>query len=100
VTLGGYRPRAVRVWVDAKRLEGQGLTVTDIVDALKREHVEIPAGRIETADREMNVRAEGEALTSTTFSRIVVSTRPARRSCCATSRSSRTASTTSAASPG
>jgi multidrug efflux pump len=73
VTLGGYRPRAVRVWVDAKRLEGHGLTVTDIVDALRREHIEIPAGRIESSDREMNVRAEGEALTVEDFSRIVVS---------------------------
>jgi len=75
VTLGGYRPRAVRVWIDAKRLESQGLTVTDVVGALKREHVEIPAGRIETSDREMNVRAEGEALTVDDFSRIVVSDR-------------------------
>jgi len=75
IILGGYRERNVRVWLDATRLQAFGLTVGDILDALKREHVEIPAGRIESANREMNVRVEGEAATVEDFGAIVVADR-------------------------
>ena len=47
--LGGYRERNVRVWLDAARLEAQGLTVQDVKAAIAREHLEVPAGRIESA---------------------------------------------------
>ena len=75
VTLGGYRERSVRVWYDAPRLESAGLTVLDVNAAIEREHLEMPAGRIETPEREMNVRAEGEAIDIAAFRRIVVAYR-------------------------
>ncbi len=75
VTLGGYRERSVRVWYDAPRLEAAGLTVLDVNAAIEREHLEMPAGRIETPEREMNVRAEGEAIDIESFRRIVVAYR-------------------------
>ncbi len=75
IFLGGYRERSVRVWLDAHRLEAYSLSVSDILDALRRQHVEIPAGRIESAEREMNVRAEGEAATVEDFGGIVVAER-------------------------
>ncbi len=58
----GFRDRNVRVWYDAPRLEAHGLTVLDVNRAIAREHQEVPAGRIEGAEREMNVRAQGEAI--------------------------------------
>jgi hydrophobe/amphiphile efflux-1 (HAE1) family protein len=73
VSLSGYRERNVRVWLDAVRLESQGLTVQDVVRAIQREHMEVPAGRIETPERELNVRAEGEALDLVAFRNLVVS---------------------------
>ncbi len=73
VSLSGYRERNVRVWLDAVRLEAQGLTVQDVVRAIQREHMEVPAGRIETPERELNVRAEGEALDLVAFRSLVVS---------------------------
>jgi hydrophobe/amphiphile efflux-1 (HAE1) family protein len=75
VFIGGYRERNVRVWFDAPRLEAQGLTVLDVVRAIQREHLEVPAGRIETPEREMNVRAEGEALDLAGFRNLVVTFR-------------------------
>jgi hydrophobe/amphiphile efflux-1 (HAE1) family protein len=75
VFIGGYRERNVRVWFDAPRLEAQSLTVLDIMGAIQREHLEVPAGRIETPEREMNVRAEGEALDLAGFRQIVVAFR-------------------------
>jgi multidrug efflux pump len=72
VTLGGSLERNVRIWVDAQKLDAKGLTVTDIIAALNREHVELPAGRIETEGREVNVRVMGEALNLETLRDIIV----------------------------
>ena len=75
VTMGGYLDRNVRIWVDADRLNAKGLTVTDVISALQREHVELPAGRLETEGREISVRVMGEALDLTTLRKIVLSDR-------------------------
>ncbi len=75
ISLGGYRERNIRVWLDAQRLEAQGLTVQDVKAAIAREHLEVPAGRIETPEREMNVRAEGEAIDVEAFRDLVVTYR-------------------------
>ncbi|MCG3115806.1 MAG: efflux RND transporter permease subunit [Candidatus Manganitrophus sp. SA1] len=72
IIMGGFVERNIRVWLDATRLDEKGLTVTDVIEALQREHVELPAGRIETEGREVNVRILGEALELSTFRRIVV----------------------------
>jgi multidrug efflux pump len=72
VTLGGALERNVRIWVDSQKLDAKGLTVTDIIAALNREHVELPAGRIETEGREVNVRVMGEALDLETLRHIVI----------------------------
>jgi len=68
----GFRDRNVRVWYDAERLEAYGLTVLDVNRAIEREHLEVPAGRIEGPEREMNVRAQGEALDIESFRDLVV----------------------------
>src|SRR5688572_9579710 len=72
ITMGGYLERNVRIWVDAEKLDAKGLTVADVVRALQAGHVELPAGRIETEGREINVRVLGEALDLGTLRRIAV----------------------------
>ncbi|HMY20715.1 MAG TPA: efflux RND transporter permease subunit, partial [Polyangium sp.] len=72
VTLGGSLERNVRIWLDADKLAARALTVTDVSAALRREHVELPAGRIESTGREVNVRVLGEALDLDTLRRITV----------------------------
>ncbi|MFP2900471.1 efflux RND transporter permease subunit [Corallococcus sp. 4LFB] len=72
VILGGLLERNVRIWVDARKLDAHALTVTDVIAALQREHVELPAGRIETQGREVNVRFMGEALDLATLANVVV----------------------------
>ncbi len=62
IQLGGHRARNLRVWIDGERLDALDLTVSDVLDALQREHVELPAGRIETASLEVSVRTQGEAM--------------------------------------
>ncbi|WP_437303129.1 efflux RND transporter permease subunit [Sorangium sp. So ce388] len=72
LTLGGYLERNVRIWIDADRLASKGLTVADVTEALRRQHIELPAGRLETEGREVNVRVMGEALDLATFKKIVI----------------------------
>lgn len=54
----GNRRPAMRVWVDPNRLAARGLTVTDIEDALRRENVQIPSGRLESTTREFTLRTD------------------------------------------
>ncbi|MBI4552975.1 MAG: efflux RND transporter permease subunit [Candidatus Latescibacteria bacterium] len=73
IQVGGSLDRNVRLWLDATRLDEKGLTVTDVIAALRREHVELPAGRMETAaGREVNIRVLGEAIDLATLRSIVI----------------------------
>ena len=72
VTMGGYLERNVRIWIDADKLNEKGLTVSDVSGALQREHVELPAGRLETSGREISVRVLGEAFDLEELRNIVV----------------------------
>jgi len=72
ISLMGVQDRNVRVWLDATKLDEKGLTVQDVIAALQREHIELPAGRLETEGREVNVRILGEAIDLETLRKIVV----------------------------
>lgn len=75
VMMGGYLDRNMRIWLKLEELEARQLAVEDVVSALQREHVEVPAGRIESDEREANVRTEGEALSVEEFRKIVIAYR-------------------------
>ena len=46
VNIFGERKYAMRVWLDPLRLAAEGLTATDVVNALLEQNVEIPAGQL------------------------------------------------------
>ncbi|MDO8729800.1 MAG: efflux RND transporter permease subunit, partial [Candidatus Omnitrophota bacterium] len=75
VIMGGSLERNLRVWIDAEKLEALQLTVDDVIQAIRMEHSELPAGRIETGLKEFNVRAMGEAATPEEFGNIILSRR-------------------------
>jgi len=54
------------------QLDEKGLTVSDVILALQKEHVELPAGRLEAPGREINVRVLGEAIDLDTLQHIVI----------------------------
>lgn len=56
VQIGGGQRYAMRIWVDPPALAARGLTVGDIEDALRRENVEVPAGRLEGKSRDFSIR--------------------------------------------
>jgi hydrophobe/amphiphile efflux-1 (HAE1) family protein len=75
VFMGGYVDPALRVWVSAKKLNQYSLTVEDILSTISTESVELPSGRIETQDKEINVRTLGEANTVEEFQNLVIGRR-------------------------
>ncbi len=58
VNIGGERRQAVRIWIDRQALAARALTVADIESALRRENVELPAGRLESSEREFSLRTD------------------------------------------
>jgi multidrug efflux pump len=56
VRIGGQQRYAMRVWLDRDALAARALTVEDVENALKEENVELPAGRIESAERDFTLR--------------------------------------------
>ena len=72
---GGFTAPALRVWLDQNKLQKWNLAAGDVVNAIKTEHVEIPAGSVENALHEYNVRVMGEAPNPKEFGKIRVETR-------------------------
>ncbi|MCX5833866.1 MAG: efflux RND transporter permease subunit [Deltaproteobacteria bacterium] len=60
VNLGGLRLRQVRIWLDQNKLQAYQIAASDVVQALARENVELPGGRIESASKEYSVKIKGE----------------------------------------
>lgn len=69
----GNRRPAMRIWVDPKRLAARGLTVNDIEDALRRENVQIPSGRLESTTREFTLRTDTGFASVSDFEQLVLS---------------------------
>jgi len=72
ISLMGTLERNIRIWLDAAQLDEKSLTIRDVISALQREHIELPAGRLETPGREVNVRVLGEAVDLETLRKIVI----------------------------
>jgi multidrug efflux pump len=74
VQLGGDRRFAMRVWLDPDRLAAYRLTVQDVEDALRRQNLEVPAGRIESAQREFSVTARTDLNRASEFEQVALRT--------------------------
>jgi multidrug efflux pump len=72
VRISGERRYAMRVWLDRQSLAAHGLTVSDVEAALRAENVELPAGRLESAEREFTLRTETGLTVPDDFRRLVV----------------------------
>jgi len=75
ITLGGYVDPNLRVWVSGPALSRFDLAVTDVLNAIKSEHSELPAGQITTGRKEYDVRTLGEVKTASEFGQIVINQR-------------------------
>ncbi|MCG4455754.1 efflux RND transporter permease subunit [Pseudomonas sp. MMS21-TM103] len=72
VQIRGGRTLAMRIWLDPEKLAAHNLTVQDVEDALRRQNVEIPAGRIESQEREFTVLSETDLNTPQQFNELIL----------------------------
>ncbi len=72
VRIGGEQRYAMRIWLDRRQLAAQNLTVNDIESALRAENLELPAGSIESVDRQYTVRMARSYKTVDQFKGLVI----------------------------
>ena len=72
VRIFGERKFAMRVWLDADKLAAYKLTTQDVEDAIRRQNLELPAGRIESQQREFSVVSQTDLTTPAQFSDVVI----------------------------
>src|SRR6516164_873420 len=75
VNLNGGQARQVRVLLDAQKLTAHNFTVLDVRDALQRENIEAPGGRMITGPQELGLRTLGRVTSAEQFGEIVIGTR-------------------------
>ena len=73
VRVGGGQTYAMRIWLDRKALAARGLTVNDVENALRSENIELPAGSIESQERQFTVRIKRAFRSADDFRKLVLS---------------------------
>jgi len=76
VQVMGDRRYAMRIWLDAEALAARRLTVNDVESALRRENVQLPAGRLESRTREFVLNTATGLTTPDDFRQLVVGRSP------------------------
>ncbi|MGB5734263.1 MAG: efflux RND transporter permease subunit, partial [Thiohalocapsa sp.] len=60
------------VWIDRSALAARGLTVADVENALRAENLELPAGSVESIDRQFTVRLDRSFRDAAAFAQLVL----------------------------
>lgn len=72
IRIFGERRYAMRIWLDPTRLAAYRVTPQDVESALRRQNIEIPAGRVESVQREFTVVSETDMRTPAEFENIIL----------------------------
>jgi multidrug efflux pump len=72
IQIWGEKRYAMRIWFDPQKLTAYNLTPADVQDALLRENVELPSGKITGNATELTVRTFGQLNTEEEFNNIII----------------------------
>jgi HAE1 family hydrophobic/amphiphilic exporter-1 len=72
ITLVGDRKREIQVFADPDKLSAYGLSILMMKDALARQNVEIPGGRLTSGAREEGLRTLGRVESPEAFNDVIV----------------------------
>ncbi|WP_428635168.1 efflux RND transporter permease subunit, partial [Sedimenticola sp.] len=72
VRIFGERRYSMRIWLDRARMAAYAVTTQDIETALRAQNLEVPSGRIESAQREFSVLAETDLRTPEQFRQVIL----------------------------
>jgi multidrug efflux pump len=72
IRIYGEKRYSIKLLIDPLKLAGYGLTPMDVRDALNRENVELPSGRIEGYGTELSVRTFGRISSPEEFDELII----------------------------
>lgn len=72
VQIWGQRRYSMRLWMDPIKMASLKLAPSDVLQALNRENVELPSGRVEGQNTELTVRTMGRLNTEDDFNSLIV----------------------------
>lgn len=72
VNILGQKKPSMRIWVNPDKLNAYNLTFSDIRNALEKENVEIPSGKLYGTTTELTIRALGKLVTEDDFNRLLL----------------------------
>ena len=72
VQIWGEKKYSMRLWLEPERLAAFGLSAVDVRNALNRENIELPSGRIEGDNTELSIRTVGRLSTVDEFNDLII----------------------------
>ncbi len=74
VQIRGQKRYSMRMWMDPRKLVGYGLTPLDVRNALDRENVDLPSGKLSGDQTELIVNTKGRMRTEEEFNNLILKT--------------------------
>lgn len=72
VQIYGLKRPAMRLWLNPARLSATGTTMQDVLAALEKENVELPAGKVRGSATELNVKTFGRLKNAEEFNSLII----------------------------
>ena len=72
IRIWGEKRYSIKLFIDPIKLAGYGLTPSDIREAVSRENIELPSGRVEGYGTELSVRTIGRLSTKEQFDNLII----------------------------
>jgi multidrug efflux pump len=72
VQIWGEKKYSMRLWLDPSKLAAFDLSAVDVRNALNRENIELPSGRIEGDNTELSIRTVGRLSTEDEFNDLII----------------------------
>ncbi|WP_333809083.1 efflux RND transporter permease subunit [Flavobacterium sp.] len=72
VQIWGQKRYSMRIWMDPIKLNSYGITVADVRNALNKQNVELPSGKLTGANTELMVKTLGNLSTEKEFNDIII----------------------------
>jgi len=72
VQIWGQKRYSMRIWMDPIKLNAYGITVSDVRNALDKQNVELPSGKLTGANTELMVKTLGNLSTEKEFNDIII----------------------------
>jgi len=72
VSIWGEKRYSMRLWLDPDKMAGYGVTPMDVKNAIDKENVELPSGRIEGDKIELSIRTLGLMSTPYEFNNVII----------------------------